>query len=350
MILFYGRLDDPPLRRTVEALQEEGVPYLLLEQTALDREDLRIDVGPHGVDGILVVAGQIVALDSISSVYARPLELPQRAFGPAGAARAQLLHEQLFEWLDIAPALVINRPRAMQTNASKPLQAQLIGAAGFAVPETLVTSDPDEVRAFQRQHGRVIFKSTSGVRSIVRELDQPAIARLKLLSALPTQFQAYVPGMDVRVHVVGRHAFAAAIDSPAIDYRYAARDGVEAELTPIDLDEPVAARCIDLARQLELPLAGVDLRRRPDGQYVCFEVNPMPAYTYFEAHTGLPISRALATLLIEGERGDLESCHGAGDREPNEHQRPDRGPRPASQARRLRHRHLATRSRGGGAG
>ncbi len=27
----------------------------------------------------------------------------------------------------------------------------------------------------------------------------------------------------------------------------------------------------------------------------------MPAYTYFEAHTGLPIGRALAQLLISGE-------------------------------------------------
>ena len=169
MILFYGRLDDPPLARTLAALQEAGAAYVLIEQSALDREGLRIDVGRHGVDGTLVVAGQTVGLMSIRSVYARPLELPQRAFGPEGAWRARLLHEQLFEWLDIADALVINRPRAMHANASKPLQAQLIGAAGFEVPETLVTSDAAEALAFWREHGRVVFKSASGVRSIVRD-------------------------------------------------------------------------------------------------------------------------------------------------------------------------------------
>ena len=36
----------------------------------------------------------------------------------------------------------------MQANASKPLQAQLIGASGFTVPETLITSDPAEARTW----------------------------------------------------------------------------------------------------------------------------------------------------------------------------------------------------------
>ena len=64
---------------------------------------------------------------------------------------------------------------------------------------------------------------------------------------------------------------------------------------PVD----VASRCVELAEALDLPLAGIDLRRRPDGQYVCFEVNPMPAYSYYESNTGLPISLALADLLAD---------------------------------------------------
>jgi len=332
MILVYGRLDDPPLARTIEALQEAGAPYALLEQTALDREAMRIDIGRQGVRGMVIVAGQTVPLDGIRSVYARPLELPLRSFGVAGARQASHLHELLFEWLDAADALVINRPRAMQANASKPLQAQLIGAAGFAVPETLVTSDPAEARTFWREHGRVVFKSASGVRSIVRELDAEAAARLPLLSALPVQFQAYVPGTDVRVHVVGDRCFSAAIESGAIDYRYADRDGAETALTATSLPDSVATRCVTLARQMELPLAGVDLRRRPDGEYVCFEVNPMPAYTYFEAHTGLPISTALAELLIAGERAGMEVRHGPGDRESHADQRQHPRALAASQA------------------
>jgi glutathione synthase/RimK-type ligase-like ATP-grasp enzyme len=196
----------------------------------------------------------------------------------------------------VAPALVVNRPRAMNSNNSKPMQAQWIGAAGFVVPQTLITSCADEARAFWREHGRVIFKSISGVRSIVRELDEAGAARLALLHDLPVQFQAYVPGVDLRVHVVGTRCFAAEIQSSATDYRYA-RGGEQTRLQTHRLPAGVARRCVDLAQALDLPLAGIDLRQRPDGQYVCFEVNPMPAYSYYESNTGLPISLALADLL-----------------------------------------------------
>src|SRR4030095_4971213 len=300
MILIYGRMDDPPLSTTVEALQEAGAEYTLLEQSALDREDLHVEVGPCGVRGNLVASGQDVPLESVHSVCARPLELPSHHWDHAATARARTVHEQLFEWLDVAQALVVNRPRTMQANGSKPLQIQLIGESGFLVPETLVTSDEAEARHFWRQHRRVVYKSISGVRSIVQELDERAAARLGRLAWLPVQFQEFVPGVDVRVHVVGDRAFAAEITGAGIDYRYSARQGGEATLTAVDLHTELGRRCIVLSRQRGLPLSGIDLRRRPDGAYVCFEVNPMPAYSYFEAHTGLPISRALSRLLIEG--------------------------------------------------
>ncbi len=315
MILIYGRMDDPPLSTTVEALQEIGAEYVLVEQAALDCEELDIQIGPDGVAGHLIVGGQDVPLDSVHSVYARPLEIPSHQWDPSARAHAQRLHEQLFEWLDVAPALVVNRPRTMQANGSKPLQIQLIGEAGFLVPETLVTSCESEAREFWQRHGRVVYKSVSGVRSIVQELDEHAATRLGQLRLLPVQFQQFVPGVDVRVHVVGNRAFAAEIVGVGIDYRYSARHGGEARLTATELPPDLEERCVVLSRRMGLPLSGIDLRRRPDGTYVCFEVNPMPAYSYFEAHTGLPISRALAELLVEGFAEPIEVTDAAGRRE-----------------------------------
>jgi NAD(P)-dependent dehydrogenase (short-subunit alcohol dehydrogenase family) len=48
-------------------------------------------------------------------------------------------------------------------------------------------------------------------------------------------------------------------------------------------------------------ICGIDLRRRPDGEHVCFEVNPMPGYSYFESETGQAISEALVDYLMHGE-------------------------------------------------
>ena len=65
-----------------------------------------------------------------------------------------------------------------------------------------MVADPQRVRDFHGAHGRIIYKSCSSVRSIVQEWnpDDPHIERIR---QLPTQFQAFVPGVNVRVHVVG---------------------------------------------------------------------------------------------------------------------------------------------------
>ena len=103
----------------------------------------------------------------------------------------------------------------------------------------------------------------------------------------------------MRVHVVGDRCFATEIASDATDYRYAHRDGEPATLEAIDLPPAVQKRCVALAARLDLPFCGIDLRRRPDGEYVCFEVNPMPAFSYFDARGGQPIAAALVDLLTD---------------------------------------------------
>jgi glutathione synthase/RimK-type ligase-like ATP-grasp enzyme len=74
--------------------------------------------------------------------------------------------------------------------------------------------------------------------------------------------------------------------------RYAGRDGaVTHSWTP---DDDVAERCLLLAADLGLDFAAIDLRITPDGEAVCFEVDPSPAYSAFEQATGPPIARYLA--------------------------------------------------------
>ena len=321
MILVYGRSDDPPTLATLEAVRDAGGEVVFADQRCLAGEGITIAHGPGGITGTLVIAGQRIALEQVTGVFVRPLDPDVSGLDREEAARVARMHELLAEWLDVARVRVVNRPGAMQANASKPLQLQLIGEAGFPVPATLVTSDPDEVLDFWKLHDRVIYKSASGIRSIVRELDDTSASRLSLLTRLPVQFQAYVPGVDVRVHVIGLEAYAAEVRSGGIDYRYAERDGQTTQLEATALPMEVASKCVALAASMDLALAGIDLRRTPDGEYVCFEVNPMPAYTYFEVHTGLPIANALARFLVRGDAGGKESTHGAGHREPDTYRR-----------------------------
>jgi glutathione synthase/RimK-type ligase-like ATP-grasp enzyme len=139
-------------------------------------------------------------------------------------------------------------------------------------------------------------------RSVVsRRLRSEHAERLANVTFCPTQFQRYVPGTDHRVHAVGNELFACEILSEADDYRYPEQH--EVEIRACRLPQAVEDRCKLLAAVLELPVAGIDLRRTPEGDWYCFEVNPSPAFTYYEGVTNQPIGKAIARLLAAGAQG-----------------------------------------------
>ena len=176
----------------------------------------------------------------------------------------------------------------------------MIHAQGFRVPETLVTTDAAKVEAFWERHGEIIYKSMSGVRSIVSRLTPEHRARFGDLAHSPVQFQQWIRGHDVRVHVAGEEVFACNIGSSAIDYRYP-RNGEEApQIAACCLPGELAVRCRRLAASLGLDLAGIDLRCTPEGDWYCFEVNPSPAFTFYAEVIRQPIDDAVARLLAGG--------------------------------------------------
>jgi glutathione synthase/RimK-type ligase-like ATP-grasp enzyme len=192
----------------------------------------------------------------------------------------------------------VNRNAAMASNLSKPYQAQLIHKYGFETPETLVTNNPELVLEFRRQHKQIVYKSMSGVRSIVQVFEDKDLERLKRIQWCPTQFQEFIEGTNVRVHVVGTEVFATAIESEATDYRYAHdQTGSSAKLCATDIQENIAEKCLELTHALGLAFAGIDLKFTPDNRAFCFEVNPCPGFSYYEANTGQPIAQAVARYL-----------------------------------------------------
>ena len=137
------------------------------------------------------------------------------------------------------------------------------------------------------------------MRSIVSRLTPAHRTRLADIAWCPTQFQQYIPGCDYRVHVVGDKTFACQVVSTADDYRYAARYGADVEIRSCKLPQECVERCKTLTAALHLTVAGIDLRRTPDGRWYCFEVNPSPAFTYYQEATTQAIDEAIAQLLAE---------------------------------------------------
>lgn len=302
----WGLETDRPLAAVREELELVGVPNLLMDQRDVLETEIQLDLG-RGLEGGIRVRDRRVDLAAITAAYLRPYDsrhVPVVAgAGPDSAAWRHALDVEyaVASWSRITPALVVNRPQAMATNGSKPYQLEQIRKLGFRVPETLITTDPDAALEFWKRHGTVIYKSVGGTRSIVSRLRPEHTERLADVTFCPTQFQRYIPGTDHRVHVVGNELFASEILSEADDYRYPEQH--EVEVRACCLPQAVEDRCRLLAAVLELPVAGIDLRRTPEGDWYCFEVNPSPAFTYYEHMTNQPIGKAIAMFLAAGPQG-----------------------------------------------
>jgi glutathione synthase/RimK-type ligase-like ATP-grasp enzyme len=300
MIVLWGVEDDTPLAAVRAALAPIGAPHFFLDQSRAGETAIEFSAGDC-LAGEIRLAGARCDLARVSAIYLRCNNT--RAATPGAqsdeglAQHADRLDAVMTAFLDVTAARVVNPVEAMATNGSKPYQSAIIAAHGFAVPDTLITSDPDEVGAFAARHGEIIYKSISGVRSIVTRLRPEHSDRLADLVWCPTQFQQYVPGRDYRVHVVGEAVFAAEIVSDADDYRYAASQGEDATIHASRVPLFLEGRCRTLTAVLGYALAGIDLRLTPQGEWYCFEVNPSPAFTYYASATEQPIAQAVAELL-----------------------------------------------------
>jgi glutathione synthase/RimK-type ligase-like ATP-grasp enzyme len=64
------------------------------------------------------------------------------------------------------------------------------------------------------------------------------------------------------------------------------------------LPDGIARLCLELCSDYGLRFGAIDLALRPDGGYTFFEVNPNGQWAWIEQITGLPLSSALADLLL----------------------------------------------------
>jgi glutathione synthase/RimK-type ligase-like ATP-grasp enzyme len=307
LILVVGGLADAVTELVCARLSDCGYAYRLLD---LGLYPSGFQINWHwldaGVSGYLAGPDWRLDLDELTGVYVRYLgtdgRMPPADIPPASASAMYVEYDSgLMALLEDLPCPVVNRVAGGVANNSKPYQALLVRTCGLLTPPTLITNDPEAVLRFYEDCDRnVVYKSLSGVRSVVRRLRPEHLERLPLLRHGPAQFQAFIPGDDVRVHTVGDRLFASRVTSEAVDYRYGPREGHDVVIEPTDVPDAVGEACLRLARRFDLVLAGIDLKQTPNGDHYCFEVNPSPGFLYYEQQTGQPISAALADLLRYG--------------------------------------------------
>ena len=188
---------------------------------------------------------------------------------------------------------VLNRPMAGLSNQAKLYQISLLVLKHIQKIDSIMASNyTPELLGI---NANAIYKSASGVRSIVRQLKPND--RHRWITE-PVLFQKQMMGDNIRVHVIDQVVIACHCQSDCVDYRYAQKT----EIMRIELPLEIANECVEISQQLSLVFTGIDLILQ-DATYYLLEVNPAPGYAYFDIDGA--VSRQLAQYFTRKTKHEL---------------------------------------------
>ncbi|GAA2875929.1 hypothetical protein GCM10010517_36960 [Streptosporangium fragile] len=319
MLLIISSSRDDSVHAVLPKLRARGVPLLWWDEADYPGAST---LTTGYLDGrwrqTLTCRGETHDLSRVTAVWYRRPDTPsapdvrepsQREFAEYVAGHALAGAYDLMVGARWMPA----RPRHAQAIDNKLLHLYRAAQIGFAIVDTVVTNDPDElVPAWNRAGGRLITK-TLGFRQFTLDgeyghLYTEVVPRRRLsgrhrLRYGPAMLQPQVPkAYELRVTVVGERVFAARIDSQAsrltaVDWRH--YDDPKVGYAAYDLPRDVADRCVRLVAGLGLTFGALDFIVTPDGRYVFLELNVNGQWAFVEMLTGMPIGDAIADWLAD---------------------------------------------------
>lgn len=199
--------------------------------------------------------------------------------------------------IDAAPtsAFLINEPFAARRADVKTVQLAMAQRVGLDVPDTLVSNEPEDIRAFLDRYADVIYKplkpyvwkeggrrfATYTARVSPRDLPSDGLIR-----TCPGIYQRRVPKQyEVRAQFFGDTCLAARIDSSRLplgelDWRY--QQSADACAGRIELPAEVFAGCRRLMRELGIVSGGFDFIVTPEDQWNFLEVNEAGQFLFLE--------------------------------------------------------------------
>ena len=200
----------------------------------------------------------------------------------------------------------INNPIQEEEASKKIYQLNLAQKLGFIIPDTCITNDPTQAKQFISFHNKegVIYKPFSGTEETWREtrlLKEEEHRLLDNVKYSPVIFQEYIQAeADLRITIVGKDIFTAAIYTNHASYKVDFRMVMnEATMEVFELPKKIKTLLLKLMDKLGLIYGAIDMRLRPNGDYVFLEINPSGQWLFVEDGTGLPITKTFAELMIQ---------------------------------------------------
>ena len=223
------------------------------------------------------------------------------------------LKHTLMGMLEGLPCFQLERFSVCRRLDSKEEQLKTAARCGLLIPNTCISNDPDQVRAFiNRVGGPVVTKMQSAFAINGEEGEQvvftssltPASAEaLDSLRLCPMVFQQKIEKkLELRVTIVGSGVFAFSIDSQKLDNAKTdwRKEGLSLvnDWQPYELPRQLEQQLLDFMDACGLNYGAIDLLLTPGDEYYFLEVNAAGEYFWLDRLCEHAISRQIAAVLL----------------------------------------------------
>ncbi|MBE7384959.1 MAG: MvdD family ATP-grasp ribosomal peptide maturase [Leptolyngbya sp. SIO1E4] len=288
---------------------------------------LDLSCGRDAEQGRLISEQGSLDLEDITAVWYRRIRIGQQI---PSTMDAQLRHASVQEsrrtingMLASLNAFHLDPVVNIRRAEHKQLQLQIAHELELDIPRTLTTNNPVTVREFAQtcEQGVITKMLTSfviyeaGEEKVVytNPVSEVDLANLDGLQFCPMTFQENIPkALELRITIVGRKVFAAAVDSQKLEQSHHdwRRQGVALlyDWQPYTLPPDIQQKLLMLMDRLHLNYGAADMILTPDNRHVFLEVNPCGEFFWLDLLPDLPISDAIAKLLLSPSHKGQRLC------------------------------------------
>jgi hypothetical protein len=287
MILVAGGDADPNIACLANRLAERGTPRTMLRVGRGTAPRLTWDL----VEDRLRIDGEPIDPCAVFLRYDVFTQLQDG--GPGSQRRAGRWYHALLSWaLAHENVTYFNRSYGARHTA-KPYTLLLAKAAGLAIPQTLISNDPEALDELDPE-GWIAKPVTGGEHTeVVADVCHDKTWR-HLFADAPTIIQRRLAAPDLRIYRIGDRWFPFTLCSEKIDYRASRKPTIQPAAAALDLIRALAA----LMNQLGLDFGAADFKQCADtGQYLFLEVNSAPMFSAFDRVISGALTDAIADWL-----------------------------------------------------
>lgn len=304
MILIISHKQDFTADYVVNKLNKQNIDYYRFNTEDLFQEKILFRYNGHKFDTI--IGGN----HNIKSVWFRRIKLPD--FSDIDVTEGEFIRNEVHSFFTNLWSILgcnwVSIPKNVYEAENKLLQLKTARKLGFNIPNTLVTTDADEIKSFYHQNSKnIIIKSLSdnyviqnGREKVIftNKLKQNYIDKIYDYLNLPSIFQEYIEKkIEIRVTVVADKVFSAYVESQdnrktKIDWR---REKLK--FKSFKLPREISDKCVNLISEFNLSFGAIDLILTPENEFYFLELNPNGQWAWIEFDTDQSISDSLIEIL-----------------------------------------------------